>query len=525
MHEKQMRKALWQLLAEWPGQNKRQLLAGLRILGLGDLSTRDVNRVLYAGRQTFTHDGATPPRWHLTAGAGYEPEPIRVAPLALPQSYLGKEPRAWQREALAEWQANGRRGVVEAVTGTGKTTVGVLAAAAAVDAGEKVLVLVPGCELLDQWYEVLRLSLPSVRIGRLGDRHRDSLSDHSILVAVVHSAIKDWILPPYTAGLLIADEVHRYGAEGFASALEDGFGARLGLTATYERTDSGVADRLQPYFGDVVAGCTYERGLTEDILAPFRVAFVGADFARDEHEQYKRHDERVRTLRRRLILDHGCPAEPFGDFMAEVNELSQPGNRSIRSRRDARGYLRAFSQRRQILAGCRRKHKALASLAPVFAEARAGIIFTETAASTHQATKAMRKRGLRAMDFTSALDRPDRKDRLSDFKSGEIQVLVAPRVLDEGVDVPEAEIGVVLASSKSKRQMIQRMGRVIRPKPDRRPATFVVLYIRGTSEDPHLGAHEGFIEQLTDVADACETFDPGVSSAELLSWYREGITR
>jgi RNA polymerase primary sigma factor len=63
--------------------------------------------------------------------------------------------RLADREALAEWRSHGRRGVVEAVTGTGKTTVGVLAAAAAVDAGEKVLVLVPGRELLDQWYETL----------------------------------------------------------------------------------------------------------------------------------------------------------------------------------------------------------------------------------------------------------------------------------------------------------------------------------------------------------------------------------
>ncbi|MEV1328532.1 DEAD/DEAH box helicase family protein [Micromonospora costi] len=63
-------------------------------------------------------------------------------PLALPKCYVGNEPRAWQIEALAAWRAHGRQGVVEAVTGTGKTTVGVLAAAAAVDAGERVMVLV-----------------------------------------------------------------------------------------------------------------------------------------------------------------------------------------------------------------------------------------------------------------------------------------------------------------------------------------------------------------------------------------------
>lgn len=515
--------ALWQLLVEWPGQHKRQLLTGLQRMGLVDVTTTDVNRLLYASPETFAHDGGTPRIWRLTDQARLVPLTAPITPATpRPRCYVGKAPRAWQAEAFAQWKAGGRCGVVEAVTGTGKTTVGVLAAAAAVEAGEKVLVLVPGRELLDQWHEVLSRDLRITRVGRVGDGHGDSFDDHQVLVATVHSAARYQMLRPGSAGLLIADEVHRYGAKTFAWALEPEFGARLGLTATYSRDDDGLEEHLEPYFGGVVMGCSYQRGLADGILAPFRVGFLGTDFTVDEREQYDLYDERARTLRGRLILDHGCPDEPFGEFMARVNELSQGGHGNRSATADARRYLHAFSKRRQLLADCRRKQEALASLAPVLAVADQGLVFGETKASAEKAAEVLCHNGVAALDFTSALHQTERKRRLAAFKHGQVKVLTAPRVLDEGIDVPQAEVGVIMAGSRSKRQMIQRMGRVIRPKADRRPATFFVLYARGTSEDPRMGAHEDFREQLTVVAQDLKDFAARTTLADLLRWYGEG---
>ena len=55
--------------------------------------------------------------------------------------------------------------------------------------------------------------------------------------------------------------------------------------------------------------------------------------------------------------------------------------------------------------------------------------------------------------------------------------------------MPDADLGIIVAASRQRRQMIQRMGRVLRPKNDGRLARFAVLYVQGTSEDPALGAH------------------------------------
>lgn len=100
----------------------------------------------------------------------------------------------------------------------------------------------------------------------------------------------------------------------------------------------------------------------------------------------------------------------------------------------------------------------------------------------------------------------ERRAVLEMFAGGFLQVVVAPQVLDEGVDVPEADLAVILAASKTRRQMIQRMGRVLRVKKDGRLARFALLYVEGTSEDSDMGAHGDFVEEITDVADRVERF-------------------
>lgn len=520
------------LLVKSPDQNKRQLLRSLTALGWSGLSTTDVNSVLYEQSRPFVKDNASPPRWRADGkgSASVVAIPAEVIPNWRFERYAGPKTRAWQMEALDAWRAAGRRGVVEAVTGTGKTTVGVMAAADAVARGKRVLVVVPSRDLLDQWYGKLTTELRSTRLGRMGDGWSDTLVNHDLVVSTVQSAFRWRMLSGAHAGLLIADEVHHYGAKKYSRALEEGFDERLGLTATYERSDDGVPKYLTPYFsnrsgsnverGEVVAGCDYERGLADGILARFRVGLLGVDFDINEREEYEFWDEVARCERGALIRQHDCPEKPFGEFIRAVQELSEGGHGDTDATMSARKYLNAFTKRRALLADCGRKLEALKALRPVLERAERGLVFTETIESAERAADAVRMEGVAALPYTSKLDQNTRKMRLSDFRDGRIRVLAAPRVLDEGVDVPEADLGVILAASQSRRQMIQRMGRIIRPKKDRRPATFLVLYVRGSSEDPAQGAYGVFLEEMTEVAEEVRTFPRGVGGRELLAWYR-----
>src|SRR5690242_7325583 len=154
----------------------------------------------------------------------------------------------WQLDALVAWLRCGRRGVVEAVTGSGKTDVAIAAIGDALRRGRFVLVVVPTRVLMEQWHHRLVAALPDTRIGRLGDSGRDQPESCDVLVATRHSTASVKPVPPpeTTGGLIVADECHGLGGGVLRRALLKQYDERLGLTATLERSDDAVTELLLP---------------------------------------------------------------------------------------------------------------------------------------------------------------------------------------------------------------------------------------------------------------------------------------
>ncbi len=412
------------------------------------------------------------------------PRPVRARRAYPDLPDMGSLLRPWQREAIAAWRSAKQRGVVEAVTGAGKTFVGLAAARDTLVAGGCVVVVVPTTELQDQWHAGLVERLPGVRIGRLGGGRQDDLDSCDVLVAIVNSAARR-TFHPGEHDLLIADECHRYGAPGFAQALEQAFDNRLGLTATFEREDDGVATYLRPYFGDVVFTLWYDRALAELIIAPFDIALVAVDLSDEEQREYDHCSDRMDVAARTLENRFGISRESYGDFMLTLNRLAR-GQGQDSASAYARMYLGPMSARRGLLAGSQRKLDALALLEPAVRHAQGALVFTQTKESAASAAEVFEDAGIPASTLYSGLDREERRDRMTAFRNRVAHLLAAPRVLDEGVDVPEADLAVIVAANRSRRQLVQRLGRVLRLKSDGRPARLVLLYARGTFEDPTL---------------------------------------
>ncbi|MGD7734077.1 sigma-70 family RNA polymerase sigma factor [Propionibacteriaceae bacterium G57] len=383
----------------------------------------------------------------------------------------------WQSAALESWQAADRRGVVQAVTGAGKTRVGVAAVAEALAAGRRAVVMVPSLVLARQWVATITELLPGVdvvdaiRAGR----------GWQVLVTTVQSASRRSPLAPGETALLVADECHRYGAEQFSLALRPGFDWRLGLSATLHRGDDGD-EILAAYFGGVVHDLGYGQALADDLIAPFTFAQVGVPLTPAERAEYDTLTQELRETRGYLVLNHGIVADPVQKFLAAVSNLADgpTGNRGVRL---ARRYMARFSRRKALLAETTVKRVALASLTPAIEASSGTIVFTQTQSSSTQAAEVLQQQGCTAAAVHGELDKEDREERIDLFRDGSVRALAAPRILDEGVDVPEADLGITLASNRSKRQMIQRLGRVLRKRPDK-VARFVVLYATDTVEDP-----------------------------------------
>ncbi len=427
--------------------------------------------------------------------------------------------RSWQAEALAAWSVT-CRGVVEAVTGTGKTRLAMAAIRTVIDRDGRALVLVPTLELQDQWVRELRRLLPGPRVGRLGGGHDHDLHSHDVVVATPHSAATLPLEPPPDrAGLLVADEAHRYGAPTWARALQPAFGLRLALTATYERTDDGLEAVLEPYFGPVVYRYRYDRAVADGTVAPFAIALAGVRLSGPERDAYDRADARARQLHRELVGALSMPRDPgrlFPAVAAVVSEADRTG-RDGPQVRACREYLTRVRERREIAATARAKLTACEQAAPGL-RGRRTLVFTDTVDQAEAVARVLAGAGLAAETVHGGLAGDRRRIRLAQFRRGRLEVVVAPRVLDEGVDVPDADLALVLAAFRTRRQLVQRLGRVLRRKPDGRAAQLVLVHAIDTQEDPARGGHREFLDEVRDVARTIDAVDLDADPGGLAAW-------
>jgi superfamily II DNA or RNA helicase len=360
------------------------------------------------------------------------------------------DPRQWQRAAFDLWSVK-RRGVVEVVTGGGKTAFAMMCLALFMNEGDnhQVLVLVPSFALLDQWFLDCqeKLGLQRFEIGLLSGGDEPS-PDQRIVIAIVNSARK------YTDSfsrrrptMLIVDECHRVGSPANALALSGPLSATLGLSATPEREyDEGFAKYVEPALGDIIFRYSYREAARDGVIAPFTLENVRVPLLPDEEEKYSK-------LTRSIARD------------------------------GARGSSEPVSERHKILLQRRAAVSARATmripvsiqLADRHQDERV-IIFHERIADADQILGLLVRRGRRATAYHSRIGAEMRRENLRQFRKGIFDVLVCCRALDEGLNVPSASVAVIASSTASNRQRIQRLGRILRAHPGKEHAQVYTIF-------------------------------------------------
>lgn len=404
---------------------------------------------------------------------------------------------AWQNEALLAWRTAHRRGIVEAVTGSGKTRVGQAAMAEHLrDVSARAVVLVPTIDLAHQWLRGLH-SLFAVPVSIVGGGSTDDFSKYSILVFVARTATDE--LPAQMRRLaatrdvlLVADECHRYGTATYARALDGPFSATLGLSATPERaTDDGMAQFVVPSIGNIVYAYGHDRGIGEAVVADFRICFAGVDFQTPEREEHDALSRRLERAHKSLL-----GAFPFlvdaRPFIGAVRRLATQDEEGL-----ARGYLRLAGERGRLLHGARGRNDLVFRLAERGAfGGRRSLFFHESIADCERLAQGLVDAGMSAAAHHSELDRERRRSTLAAFARGELDAIAAPRTLDEGIDVPDASLAVIVAGTSVKRQTIQRIGRVLRRTPDKGTAKVMKVFVNGAADDPSIPGTATFARDL-----------------------------
>jgi len=370
-----------------------------------------------------------------------EPEPIIPPPAPALRPY--------QEEAYEAWVSRGRRGVVIAPTGTGKT---VIAIHAIKTANTNTLVVVPTERILKTWMSAFR------RFGLTATAYYGRFKMLSGLTVSIYNsvALHPEILDHFK--MVVFDEVHHVASEVFSKLLEmvDGKDV-MSLTATLKRED-GLHHIIMAKL-PVVYALDLKTAVESGYVSPIDIIPVPAPLTKVEMQGYTAIERKIRQLQQEIRF-RKLLGKPVKELERRLHII--------------------LSRRRQFLSHVSSKREKTLEVVRKEVNADRILLFSESITSIEWLKEYLVKNGVPTETYHSLKSEAER-DQVFEGWGSRFKVLLAVRALDEGVDVPEVGVGVIIASGKSTRQLVQRQGRLLRPAEGKR-ARLYVIYAENTYE-------------------------------------------
>jgi superfamily II DNA or RNA helicase len=366
-----------------------------------------------------------------------------------------RAPRPFQTEALNAWLGQQGRGVVVLPTGAGKSQVATMA----IDAKRRSsLVVVPTLDLVRQWYDLLRTTF-ATDVGVIGG------GEYRLAPLTVTTYDSAHIHMEHIGnrfGLVVFDECHHLPSEAYSLAAQQCLAPfRLGLTATPERADGREAS-LQTLLGPTV----YRKDIVDlsgNYLADYDVHTLTVHLTQAEREEYESERAIYLAFLRKQGIRMGDP-RGWSDFIMR-SSVSKEGQRAMQAYRCQKDLAVAAPAKLSLLESLLAQHSNDRMLIFTLDNATAYTISSRflLPAITHQ---------------TKVTERSEILERLED---GRYNAVVTSKVLNEGVDVPAANIAVILGGTGSVREHVQRLGRILRRGEGKRALLYEVI-AAGTAE-------------------------------------------
>ena len=366
---------------------------------------------------------------------------------------------AHQGQAVDSWFKANHRGILEMATGSGKTITSMICATKLQDEVGKLLVIVsaPYRPLIEQWCsEIKEFGVNPINLTEAGGpdardreikqavrRLRIGGSTAEVLVVSNSTLCTEKFIESLNdidePKMLIADECHNLGAESFVSNPPNCFEYRLGLSATPIRQyDQEGSDKLIEFFGDISFSFTLKEAIGKCLTEyDYHVHLV--ELTNDEMEKWRDLSDKIKSL---SWKKKSVQSDPYLDNL--------------------------LRQRRLILETASGKLSILENLIDDEGarNLKYALIYTtdKQPEQLELVNKSLGDRSVIYRQLTSeeTKSRDQTRKILSAFQNGDLQVLTAKRVLDEGVNIPQIKLAFILASTTVERQWIQRRGRLLR---------------------------------------------------------------
>jgi superfamily II DNA or RNA helicase len=404
--------------------------------------------------------------------------------------------RGYQLEAVEAWEKAGFCGILEMATGTGKTkTAKACIELVAQKSNLLTIIVVPYMHIGDQWANELKVHNPIVvtgdwrrKISELNMQASMGRLNQTVLIAVKNTASsRDFIqmvselAENYEKCLFVGDEVHWLGAYTYQDSMLSSAEYRLGLSATPNRYfDDEGTDALLKYFKGVVYELPISKALqikdenNQPILTPYIYKPIVVNLTEEEHEKYKEFTQKIARVKnsddlldKQKILENlyigrsnvvKSASEKIPKLHEIIGNLEKPINQTLvycanfEQLQEAAKVLNRFDLHPQQITG------------------------EESSSATQKFNQ-----------------KSERQHIIDNFADGYLDVLLAIECLDEGVDIPSARVGIILASSGNVKEFIQRRGRLMRPFPGKSVAEIYDLCVLPTSE-PEVAGGRRLIE-------------------------------
>ncbi len=405
----------------------------------------------------------------------------------------------WQKECLEEWEKNRCRGIINVITGGGKTVLALSAANRLVNRFPdiRIRIVVPTIPLAEQWKQALVCSIKSEEDypGFYGGTRKDSV-DCRYMIYILNSArstLSRHIRADLAEGrhvLLICDECHhcqsRENSRIFDFLTPEMQNSQLyfslGLSAT--PFPEGEAGLLEQKIGRVIYRYGFEIAVQDGVISPFFVSRVAADFSGAERNVYDDLSHEIRVTMGRMLKEHPeLRRLEERAFLKGVQKLAAAADYDPSE--PAACFLLLCYQRKEVSVLAKERIDCCLLLINALPKRERILIFCERIEQAEAVAQAIRREFGNSVCavYHSRMNKNARKRNLDGFRDRASRILVSCRCLDEGIDVPDATTGIVLSSSSAERQRIQRLGRVIRRSPGKNAACLYYVYIRESADD------------------------------------------
>jgi superfamily II DNA or RNA helicase len=415
--------------------------------------------------------------------------------------------RFYQQDAVSAWIDSSRVGILEMATGTGKTRTAKACISSSADLGPLLtIVIAPYQHICDQWQKEL-LEFEPLMIGsnwrkKLAEAHSEvSLGRRENLTLIVVkntagsedfvTAIRE-MYSEFDNTLLVGDEVHWLGANAFRPALIPEANFRLGLSATPSRYfDEVGTEYLTEYFGGSVFKLTLGDALKisneagNRILSPYEYHPILVNLSEEELSSYRELSKKIAQYRN---------MDDQYDMRKQLENLY-----NLRSAISKSAESKIPAVRQLLISLPKPLSQCLIYCADSTQLNEVAVILHELKIDSQQITG---EESTVPSDKWNGMN--EREFLIHNFAKGQLGVLLAIRCLDEGVDIPSARIGIILASSGNVKEFIQRRGRLMRPFKDKEKAVifdFCVLPENPADPIKDLGLVQVELRRIAEFAD------------------------